>query len=48
MQLTQESICKFKKIYQAQFGIHLTDEEAERKAKKFLRFFRLIVQGSDV
>jgi hypothetical protein len=48
MQLSKESIAKFQKIYQDQFGISLSDAEAEHKAKKFLRFFKLVVGAPEL
>ena len=42
MKLSQKAIDDFKKIYFKQFGIDLSDEEANALGIELLEFFRLI------
>ncbi|OQA93931.1 MAG: hypothetical protein BWY24_00165 [Microgenomates group bacterium ADurb.Bin219] len=40
--LSQTSIAEFKKIYQKEYGIELSDSEANRLGLELLEFFKLI------
>lgn len=42
MKLSIEAITDFKKIYLAEFGIKLTDDEANSKGLELLNFIKLI------
>lgn len=41
--LTRESLEKFKRIYQEQFNVTLTDEEATLMATDFLNMMKILV-----
>lgn len=43
MPLPPESIEEFKKAYQADFDIDLTDSEAQEMAQNLLTFYQLII-----
>ena len=47
MQLPEESIKEFKNIYKKEFGILLSDEEAEEQAVSFLDFMSLVTKPID-
>ena len=42
MQLSKKALDKFKQIYQKEFMVELSDEEANEKGLELLEFFRLI------
>ena len=42
MKLSRKAIDGFKKIYQREFKVELSDEEANEKGLELLEFFRLI------
>lgn len=44
MQLSNKAINDFKKIYLEEFGVDLTDEEANKKGLELLEFMKLIYQ----
>jgi hypothetical protein len=41
-QLSREAIDEFKIIYEAEFGVPLSDDEAQEIALRLLRFFRML------
>ena len=45
--LSAEALEEFKKIYQEEFMIDLTDDEAEIIAIPVLRLFQILVQGDN-
>ena len=42
--LPQDAINEFKQIYQDEYGVELSDQEASERAYKFLRLFKMIYQ----
>lgn len=52
MRLSQKAIADFKKIYLNNFGVNISDEEANGKGLELLNFFQLIykpisISGND-
>ena len=45
MQLSPEDINEFKAIYRKEYGLELSDADAEEKAQHLLRLIRAIVSG---
>ena len=45
MQLSPDAIKDFKAIYLKEYGVELSDEEAEDKAQRLLRFFRAVARA---
>ena len=45
MKLSSDDIVEFKAIYHKEYGVELSDAEAEEKAQHLLRLFRAIMSG---
>jgi hypothetical protein len=45
-QLSREAIDEFRAIYQAEFGVALTDDEVQEIAMRLLRFFGVLYPSS--
>jgi len=41
MTLSMKAVAEFKRIYQMQFGIELTDQEANTKGRELLELFQI-------
>ena len=42
--LPKDAINEYKKIYQEEFGVSISDTEAAEKASNFLKLFKLVYQ----
>lgn len=42
--LPKDAINEYKQIYQEEFGVSISDEEAARKALNFLKLYKLVNQ----
>ena len=43
-QLPKEAIKEFKQIYRQEFGVDLSDEEAQRRADNLMAFYRAVLE----
>jgi len=44
--LDQEAVNEFKKIYKAEYGEAISDDDARERGEHLIRFTRLILSGS--
>ena len=45
MKLSAEDIEEFKTIYRKEYGVELSDSDAEEQAQRLLRFFKAIMRA---
>lgn len=43
MQLPEDAIKEYKQIYKKQYGVEITDAEAQEQATNLLEFFKLLI-----
>lgn len=45
MQLSKEAVEKYKRIYRAEFGENISDQEAHKQASNLLQLFKIIYKS---
>ena len=48
MDLSKEAVTEYKELYKKEFGIELSQEEAQTQARNFLRHMSVVVGKRDI